>query len=45
MAICMKCGAILNDEDMEKNVEHICDDKDVPKKGEEIKFNGVKVAK
>ena len=33
MAICTRCGAVTSNED--KN--HICDEADVPKKGEEKK--------
>jgi len=36
MAICLKCGAVINDEDM-KEKNHVCDDDLIPKKGEENK--------
>lgn len=40
MAICLKCGAIINDSDV---IEHICKPENVPAKGQEI-INGVKTA-
>lgn len=38
MAICTKCGAIINDED-----EHVCKIENIPPKGKEI-IKGVLVA-
>ena len=41
MALCTKCGAIWNDNDLMKNPDkHWCDPLDVPNKGEEIGSDG-----
>lgn len=42
MAICTKCGVILNDQDMS---DHVCDPNDVPEVGKMMKTKTDKVDK
>ena len=40
MALCTQCGTVFHDDDHIKGL-HVCNPVDVPKKGEEIKFQKV----